>query len=368
MKFKTLLLGSAAALVVAGGAQAADLSIAEPVDYVRICDAFGTGYWYIPGTDTCLKIGGKVQFDARFFDLADVYYGVGTSASTTFDHSAQWSFITEVGLNFTAKSMTEYGVLTGYIALVAKSDNSSYDGGGGVSGYKLVKLDNAYLEFGNVLMGWTGSLYDYGGGYTYDGSIHSDTKTDQVRFTWAAAGFGFALSVEDPRDRWGTSLGTTYSMPDIIAALTMSQGSWDAKLSAGFTEGGGYIGSGLSGWGIQGAVTVKLDSIAPGDELRLKAAFANNAGSFVGGPLISGSNWSALASIKHYFTPMVAGALTFAYLNNGATTAAPAANYNVAGNLVWYPAAGASFGAQVLYANVGGTGAVSVRLQGKREW
>ena len=66
MKLKTLLLGSAAAFAVVGGAQAADLSVAEPVDYVRVCDAFGVGYWYIPGTDTCLKIGGYVQFDVKF--------------------------------------------------------------------------------------------------------------------------------------------------------------------------------------------------------------------------------------------------------------------------------------------------------------
>ena len=69
MKLKTLLLSSAAAFAVVGGAaaaQAADLSVAEPVDYVKVCDAFGAGYWYIPGTDTCLKIGGLVRMDIQF--------------------------------------------------------------------------------------------------------------------------------------------------------------------------------------------------------------------------------------------------------------------------------------------------------------
>ncbi len=66
MKLKTLLLSSAAAFAFVGAAQAADLSVAEPVDYVKVCDAFGAGYWYIPGTDTCLKIGGLVQFDVNF--------------------------------------------------------------------------------------------------------------------------------------------------------------------------------------------------------------------------------------------------------------------------------------------------------------
>jgi hypothetical protein len=108
MKIKTLLLGSAAALLVTGGAQAADLSIAESVEYVRVCDAFGVGYWYIPGTDTCIKIGGFVQFDLKF-QSAGWNFGDGDSVS----HSSHWKFVTEAGVNFTAKSMTEYGALVG---------------------------------------------------------------------------------------------------------------------------------------------------------------------------------------------------------------------------------------------------------------
>ncbi len=64
MKMKVILLGSAAAIAVTG-VQAADLSMAEPVDYVRVCDAFGTGYWYIPGTDGCIKIGGEVVLNVE---------------------------------------------------------------------------------------------------------------------------------------------------------------------------------------------------------------------------------------------------------------------------------------------------------------
>jgi hypothetical protein len=34
-----------------------------PVEYVRVCDVYGAGFFYIPGTDTCLKIGGSVRVD-----------------------------------------------------------------------------------------------------------------------------------------------------------------------------------------------------------------------------------------------------------------------------------------------------------------
>ena len=65
MTLKSLLFGSAALLAAGTGAQAADLPTAEPVEYVRICDAFGTGFFYIPGTDTCLRISGRVRARRR---------------------------------------------------------------------------------------------------------------------------------------------------------------------------------------------------------------------------------------------------------------------------------------------------------------
>jgi hypothetical protein len=62
------LLGSAAALCAATVAQAADLPVqkAAPVEYVRVCteiggSSTGAGFFYIPGTDTCLRVGGRVR-------------------------------------------------------------------------------------------------------------------------------------------------------------------------------------------------------------------------------------------------------------------------------------------------------------------
>jgi Porin subfamily len=64
---RTLLLGSVAGLLAAGGAQAADLPVkAKAVEYVRICSAYGAGFFYIPGTDTCIKFSGYVRADVGF--------------------------------------------------------------------------------------------------------------------------------------------------------------------------------------------------------------------------------------------------------------------------------------------------------------
>jgi len=63
--FKSLLLGSAVGFVAVASAQAADLPSkkAAPATYVKICDAYGAGFFYIPGTETCLKVGGRVRAD-----------------------------------------------------------------------------------------------------------------------------------------------------------------------------------------------------------------------------------------------------------------------------------------------------------------
>ncbi len=64
---KSFLLGSAAGLVAVAGAQAADLPVkAKPVEYVKVCSLYGAGYYYMPGTDICIKLGGYVRYQFTF--------------------------------------------------------------------------------------------------------------------------------------------------------------------------------------------------------------------------------------------------------------------------------------------------------------
>ena len=64
---RNFILGSAAGLLAVGGAQAADLPVkAKAIEYVRVCSLYGAGFWYIPGTDTCIKLGGYLRVDTTF--------------------------------------------------------------------------------------------------------------------------------------------------------------------------------------------------------------------------------------------------------------------------------------------------------------
>ena len=75
---KSLLLGSAAGLVAVAGAQAADLPVkAKPVQYVKICSLYGVGFYYIPGTDMCIKIGGWVRAEYGWGQNGNFAWGSG---------------------------------------------------------------------------------------------------------------------------------------------------------------------------------------------------------------------------------------------------------------------------------------------------
>ena len=64
---KSLLLGSAAGLVAVTAGQAADLPVkARPVQYVKVCSLYGAGFYYMPGTDMCIKIGGWVRAEVSW--------------------------------------------------------------------------------------------------------------------------------------------------------------------------------------------------------------------------------------------------------------------------------------------------------------
>src|SRR3989337_739921 len=113
---KSLLLGSAAGLIAVAGAQAADLPVkAKAVEYVKICSLYGVGYYYIPGTDTCIKIGGYVRYEAYHNDTTGNYAdrnltGRFTRNSTTFAQQARFRLTGDV------RTQTEYGTLRSYFS------------------------------------------------------------------------------------------------------------------------------------------------------------------------------------------------------------------------------------------------------------
>src|SRR5438094_3883012 len=114
---KSLLLGTAAGLVAVAGAQAADMPVkAKPVEYVKICTVYGEGFFYIPGTDTCIKFGGYVRQNFVFGQGSGSFSGRelgGTGRDNAIDQNSwvmQSTFVTSVDV----RTQTEYGTLRAF--------------------------------------------------------------------------------------------------------------------------------------------------------------------------------------------------------------------------------------------------------------
>ncbi|MFB9951269.1 porin [Rhizobium puerariae] len=167
MKIKSLLIGSVAALAGVSGAHAADAIVAaepEPLEYVRVCDAFGTGYFYIPGTETCLKIGGYVRFQVDIGDSVNGFNG------------GDWDAWTRGRLEVTSKSDTELGTLTGFIAIHGEA---SRDGSNSTSNDDFY-FDEVYLQLGGFKAGTYLSWWDN------DLAGESDLLSNNTRYTSVA--------------------------------------------------------------------------------------------------------------------------------------------------------------------------------------
>jgi opacity protein-like surface antigen len=230
MTMKTLLLGAAAGLVTVGAAQAADLPMtkAEAVEYVRVCTEFGEGFFYIPGTDTCLKIAGEIradyQFDSRDSRLDDV---------TAFD--------TEARLKWDARTATEYGTLRSYVQVHVNYGAVGPEETG-------VLLDKAFIQWGPITAGKAHSffgLYDADYANTiFAGYFGAQGDANLLAYTAVfGGGFSATLSVEDGRDHRagllfeneievGQGVYGGQSMPDIVGNIRLDQ-SWGKVMLSG---------------------------------------------------------------------------------------------------------------------------------------
>src|SRR6201999_3120445 len=109
---KSLILGSAAAFVAMSGAQAAGLPVkAKAVEYVKVCSMYGAGFYYIPGTDTCIRIGGylraEVTVNGSASGVAYINGAGGLQNRTTNDYVSR----ARIMMNIDTRTATDYGTV-----------------------------------------------------------------------------------------------------------------------------------------------------------------------------------------------------------------------------------------------------------------
>ena len=323
---KTLLLGSAATLVVVAGAQAADLPTkkgAPAAEYVKVCKVGDIAGFVIPGSDTCLKISGYVNAQIAMGNVKDEYtlapypapLGGGAMALTSAAKNVNdIGYYTRGQVNFDAVTNTAMGPLLAHIELQGDSGDGRFDSNTG-SG---VVLNEGYVQWAGITAGKHPSFYDYlAGGDTWKDFFspdHSGTPINLLAYTATfGGGFSATISLEQAENvsnfgGWsgtvsssekivvspisGTALGTR--APDIVASLDVTQ-SWGGAHLAGVAhndrysitatvDGASYASADTDTWGygVIGGVTFNLPMLSAGSKIAFQGAYTNGAIAYSG--------------------------------------------------------------------------------------
>lgn len=299
---KCMLLGTTAGIVAVAGAQAADLPVkAKSVEYVKVCSLYGAGFYYIPGSDICLKVGGYVR--------AEVGYNLGNSLSNG-PFGSGWN--TRVSDNlyversrymatFDARSQTAYGTARAYFAVGATGDWPSTVGAYNYRGF---------IQWAGFTFGQAASFFDFHniGAYQYTAHLRADSADNGQRLVAYTANFGggfsATLSLEEPRRATlynavgaaasiGGSFGTLLTSsavairyPDIVGSLKVDQPWGSAQImgavvdaSASYYSGGLPAGSPADkwGWAVGGGAKINASAISPGDHFSFQVTYAVGA-------------------------------------------------------------------------------------------
>lgn len=408
---KSLLLGTAGGLVAVAGAHAADLpsrKAAPAAEYVRVCSAYGAGFFFIPGTDTCLRVSGQVRAE----------YLVSNTYGRLSDN---YGMRARARVNLDARTQTGWGTLRTFIRYEANNANGQYRnrgafvnaaGGTAVPGVTRIggdattsnNLTLGFIQFAGITAGRYTSFFDFYGtdAYWNFGPI-SGTQGDSVNgLAYTATfggGFSATLSLESRQDRElglaATAVVPGYAgarHPDVVGVLRVQQGWGTAQLMGAVRDvniaaAGGVplVNAGSkTGYAIGAGVMFNLPMLAPGSQLYLEGVYAKGALHYLGFSSSArlgyaniavsdyafngvnaarlGEGYSLMAALRHFWTPTIKQAIFAGYTNVSYGSFSPIAGalgagrsfsrFDVGTNLIWSPVAGLDIGVEVLYRTV----------------
>ncbi|MFG1347761.1 porin [Xanthobacter autotrophicus DSM 431] len=343
--------------VISGSACAADLPVkAKSVEYLKVCAAYGAGYFYIPGTDTCIKIGGLARFDA-YVNAVGTFIPeiVSPSAATAFngpgvgvfgypfrdDDDPQYLTRARLVTEFDARTQTDYGTLRSYVRFGAEWNSQA---GAGLGAGSALYFERAFIQFSGFTFGYTQSFFDPGLDYMmtvpFTGSYNWTTLAAYT--AQFGGGLSATLSVEDAANRTtgvqltgstaqpvfnvnAATTGLSYTnfqagqqVPDLVANIRLDQTWGAAQLSgalhqvaatsplyAGFVPG--VASSDKWGWAVGAHVEVKLPMISAGDSVFVQASYEQGGANFLG---LSGAGQARSVAVGALDLQQVGGVLT----------------------------------------------------------
>jgi hypothetical protein len=326
---KSVLLGSAARLMVVASAQAADLPTkkgAPAAEYVKVCKVGSIAGWIVPGTDTCLKISGFVTARYAVGETHNVYTIQSATPAVAGVVTGPYSLVRSVSarqqdaygtwtrgrITVDAASNTAYGPLVAHMDMEDEFSGGYGEGntspgtphyGVGNAGGGGPQVDKAWITWAGITAGKVESFFDY---YHFDGAGNSDMdlfaadqSTNDLAYTATfGGGFSATIAMESPINQLAsfvnvqggllapTSLDGDRS-PDWVVSLDVKQGWGDAHVAGLLHEirvqindtflGGSSVSPFASkdawGWGVNGGVTFNLPSLGAGADFKATATY-----------------------------------------------------------------------------------------------
>jgi len=301
-KAKSLFLGSVASLVAVAGAQAADLPVkAKPVPYMKICSLYGVGFYYIPGTDMCLKIGGWVRAEYAYGDNGNMTWGpFNANNNDRGTNNSTWrarGYITA-----DARNQTEYGTVRGYIAVGLSTSNVGTD-----SASNTFSANRAFIQWAGFTFGLAQSFYDFYSvpATSYWGSFPaSDTGDPGWMVLGYTAQFGNGLSATLAAEMrrmtminyfsaGGAALGNAtgvgyggFQVPDVVANLRVDQAWGSAQVMGALhmVNANYYLDTPLTahpddelGFAVGAGIKLNAPMIGQGDYLQAQVNYTQGA-------------------------------------------------------------------------------------------
>jgi hypothetical protein len=317
---KSLLLGSAAGMVAVTAGQAADLPVkAKPVEYVKVCSLYGAGFYYMPGTDLCIKVGGFVRFEAGWGNNGNFTTGPW-GANAQQRQTSNTVFRARGYITADVRNQSEYGTVHGYIAVGLSTNDLGLNTAG-----NQFSANRAFLQWGGFTAGIAQSFYDFYStpATSYWGAFPSSDTGDPG---WLVAGYtmqlgnGFSASLsEEARrttqiiDQNGIGLGNSGSITPggYFDSFTGTAGGVASSVS-----GGGSLFPGVGAYGGQQlgdvVANVRLDQAWGSAQVmgalhEVNATYYSSgtpAGTALGPTVLSGAHpsdawgWAAGAGLK----------------------------------------------------------------------
>jgi hypothetical protein len=209
---KSLLLVSAAGFVVAAtGAQAADLPVkAKPVEYVKVCSLYGAGFYYVPGTDICMKVGSYIRFQQDFGQGTNVSAGPFSGAGGRDNRvdTQDYAMRTRAVATFDTRQQTAYGTLRTYLLMGFQQDSTLAP-----STAPNVYMTRGFIQLAGFTFGKAVSFFDfantaavaYNAGFNYNSST-GDAGQMVAGYT-AQFGNGLSATIAAEQSRRVSTVG-----------------------------------------------------------------------------------------------------------------------------------------------------------------